>query len=216
MKLWILFCLVGIGAHASAADAVKLDGKPDVKLGCKHLRLVLDPQLGPETVLREWGKGTPPSAAPAVLELRGCKGQLLDRLTLEGPLARLHPEPLRGAPAPTYLVSVDLTAEAGSYSGPLTIPIQVVRDHLIPATAHTADGKIQAIHLALTGKAAWKKVSVGKVDDLLAVDSEPKGQGFITHHRRYHPSLRGWQVQTRSHAGLWESDGEFPATSLFP
>jgi len=94
VKLWILFCLVGISAHTSAADAAKLD----VKLGCKHFRLVLDPQLGTETVLREWGKGTPPSAAPAVLELRGCKGQLLDRLTLEVPWRGLIPSPCAGHP----------------------------------------------------------------------------------------------------------------------
>lgn len=38
--------------------------------------------------------------------------------------------PVRGSPRPSYLVSADLTAEAGSYNGPLTIPIEVVGEKL--------------------------------------------------------------------------------------
>lgn len=208
MNLRILLCLFGISSTALAAS--------EVRLGCSRFHLLLDARLSPATVEREWASGNPRPEASAVLELRGCKGQLLDRLTLEAPLARLDPAPLRGAPAPTYLVSVDLTAEAGSYNGPLTIPIQVVHNHLMPAVARTPDGRLEPIRLALTGKAAWKKAPVRKVDDLLSVSSQPKDQGFITFYRRYHPTRRGWQVKIRSEAGMWESDGEFPETRLFP
>jgi hypothetical protein len=208
VKRWILLFLFGIGSTALAAS--------EVRLGCTRFRLLLDARLSPAIVDREWASGSQRPEAPAVLELRGCQGQLLDRLILEAPLARLDPAALRGAPAPTYLVSVDLTAEAGSYNGPLTIPIQVVHNHLMPAVARTPDGRLEPIRLALTGKAAWKKAPVRKVDDLLSVSSQPKDQGFITFYRRYHPTRRGWQVKVRSEAGMWESDGEFPETRLFP
>lgn len=208
MKRWILLCLFSINSTALAVN--------EVSLGCSRLRLLLDARLSPAIVEREWASGSPRPEAPAVLELRGCKDQLLDRLILEAPLARLDGAPLRGAPAPTYLVSVDLTAEAGSYNGPLTLPIQVVRNHLTPAVARTPDGRLEPIRLALTGKAAWKKAPLRKVDDLLSVSAQPKDQGFITLYRRYHPTRRGWQVKTLTKSGMWESDGKFPETSLFP
>ena len=78
------------------------------------MRVVLDARLSPDVVEREWGSGNPRSESPATLELVGCEGQLLDRLVLDAPLAQLDPIPIRGAPNPTYLVSTDLTAEAGS------------------------------------------------------------------------------------------------------
>ena len=208
MKRWILLFLFSISSTALAAN--------EVGIGCRRLRLVLDARLSPAIVERDWGSGTPRPEEPAVLELRGCKSQLLDRFTLDAPLARLDAAPLRGVPVPTILVSVDLTAEAGSYNGPLTIPIQVVHNHLAPAVARTPDGRLEPIRLALTGKAAWKRAPLAKVDDLLSVSAQPKGQGFITLYRRYHPTARGWQVKMRSEPGMWESDGEFPETPRFP
>ena len=205
---WILLALCGIGSSAWPAS--------DVAVGCNHLRIVLDPRLTPAIVERDWASGNPHREDPAVLELRGCAGQLLDHLTLAAPLARLDPVPVRGAPAPTYLVSSDLTAEAGSYNGPLTIPVEVAHDHLTPATARTADGRAEPIRLALTGKAAWKRSNSGKVEDLLAVSSQPEKPGFVTVYRRYHPTPRGWEVKVRSEPGMWESDGEFPDPSHFP
>ena len=208
MNCWILLLVLSISATASVAG--------EIGLGCNRFHLLLDSRLNPVMVEREWASGNPRPEEPAVLELRGCNGQLLDRLPLDAPLAQLDPTPLRGALTPTYLVSVDLTAEAGSYNGPLTIPIQIIRDHLVPAVARTGDGQLVPIRLALTGKAAWKKVQVGKVGDLLSVSCQPNDQGFITFYRRYHPTRRGWQVKIRSEAGLWESDSEFPKNRFFP
>jgi hypothetical protein len=205
-RIWI--CLFCIASTASAAS--------EVTLGCTRFRLLLDARLTPDIVERDWATGKPHPESLAVVELRGCQGQLLDRLTLEAPLARLDLVPLRGAPAPTHLVSVDLTAGSGSYNGPLTIPIEVVHNHLIAAAARTPDGRLEPIHLALTGKAAWKKDPVGKVDDLLSVSSQPENRGFTTFYRRYHPTPRGWQMKIRSEAGMWESNGEFPEARLFP
>ena len=165
---------------------------------------------------REWGSGHTHVESPAILELRGCKGQLLDRLTLDAPLARLDSVPVRGAPAPTYLVSVDLTAESGSYNGPLTFPVQVKDQQLQRVEATAPDGHSEPIRLALTGKAAWKKTPVGLVDDFLSVSCQPRDGNFVIFYRRYHPTRRGWQVRVRSEPGFWESDSEFPNILLFP
>ena len=203
-----LLCLLGASSTAWAATTSGL--------GCHHLRLVLDPRLTPAVLERDWGSGSPHREAPAILELRGCKNQLLDRLKLEGPLARLSLHPIRGAPQPTFLVSVDLTAEAGTYNGPLTLLVQVVHKHLAPAAAQTPDGHTEPIHLAATGKAAWKKKPVRNVDDFLSVSCQPSNSGFVTSYSRYHPERSGWVVKTRSEAGIWESDGAFPEDRMFP
>lgn len=209
MRRWGFLCLLGISSLAPAAYAVEV-------LGCNRLELILDPRLDPSVVQREWASGHVRVEAPAILELRGCEGQLLDRLTLDAPLARLDPIPIRGTPAPTYLVSVDLTAESGSYNGPLTFPVQVKNQHLQRVEATASDGHNEPIHLALTGKAAWKKITVGSADDFLSVSCQPQGGGFVIFYRHYHPTHRGWQVRMRSKPGFWESDSEFPDTQLFP
>ena len=208
MRRWIFLSALSISLTAFAPT--------EVKIGCSHLRLLLDPRISPAAVDRDWGSGRTHSETPAVLEFRGCRAQLLDRMVLEGPLARLDSSPVRGAPAPTYLVSVDLTSEAGSYNGPLTIPIAVAHNRLRRATARTPEGREEPIRLALTLKAAWKRDPVGKVDDLLSVNSQPKDGGFVTVYRRYHPTPKGWKVTSRSEEGLWESDGDFPKASQFP
>lgn len=211
MKRWIfliLFGLLGINSLASASDSVRI--------GCKRLSLVLAPGLSPSVVNREWASGVPRSEKPAVLELRGCKGQLLDRLTLDAPLARLNPVPLRGTTVPTYLVSVDLTQAAGSYNGPLTIPVQAVNTHLRRAVAITDDGSTEPVHLALTGKAAWKKISIKGIDNFLSVSCQPQGKNFLIFYRRYSPTREGWRVSMRSVPGFWESDSEFPEIEQFP
>ena len=109
--------------------------------------------------------------------------------------------------------SMELTAPAGSYSGPLTV--QVINHKLKRAEATTPDGRTEPINLPLTGKAAWKKIANGIADDLLSVSCQPQADGFVTTFRRYHPTRRGWQVRMRSEPILWESDGEFPKGGRF-
>jgi len=186
------------------------------EIGCKRLNVALDSRLSASIVEQDWASGTQHDEAPAILELRGCDGELLDRATLEAPLARIDPRPLHGTSAPTFLVSVDLTQSSGSYNGPLTIPFEIVQNHLKPAMARGVSGREAPIKLALTGKAAWKRVSNGKGEDLLAVNCEPHNKGFVINYRRYHPGRGGWTVRERSVAGLWESDSAFPASRKFP
>lgn len=212
MKRWILASLLGLHALVFAGGLV---GKP-IAPSCDSLKLVLDARLSPEVMAQEWGSGESRSTTPAVLELHGCKGELLDRMILAAPLARLEPSPLRGTHVPTYLVTVDLTAPIGSYSGPLSMPIQLVKHKLKRAKATNANGRLEDINLALTGKAAWKKITVNAVDDFIAVRCQAKGDGFVISYARFHPTFRGWQVRVRSEAGFWESDAEFPDLQHFP
>jgi hypothetical protein len=208
MMRWLPLGLLCIHSLAFATDA----SNP----GCDSVTLVLDPRLTPAVVEQRWASGEPSSEVPANLELHGCKGELLDRLPLDAPLARLDHAPLRGTHVPTYLATADLTAPAGSYSGPLTIPVQVIDHQLKRAEATTSDGHLEPINLALTGKAAWKKAAAGTSDDLLSVSCQSQGNGFVTFFRRYHLTARGWQVRVRSEPIFWESEGGFPATRRFP
>ena len=183
---------------------------------CERVQVALAPGLTPEIVQRDWASGETHPQANAMLELHGCAGELLDRLELAAPLATLDPTPLRGTAAPTWLVSADLTAPAGSTSGPLTLPIEVVAHHLHPAVARDADGHDAPIQLAATGKSAWKRVPAGPVDDLLEVGSAPRDGAFVTRYRRYRLGPHGWTLRVRQQPGLWESDADFPKASAFP
>lgn len=208
MMRWLFLILACTTSVAFAAQ--------EVELGCKRLRIVLDPQLSPAMVERDWGSGQPRTQALATLELVGCNGQVLDRFVLASSLAQIDPVPVRGAPSPSFLVSADLTAELGSYNGPLTVPIQVIGEKLVPAVARSSDGRSEPVRLWVTGKSAWRRASKGRVDELYLVSCQPEAAGFVTRYRRYSPSTGKWQVRTHTRAGLWESDGEFPDRKFFP
>jgi len=208
MKPWILLSLVLIALAASAAQ--------EVEQGCKRLRIALDTGLTAVQIEQEWGSGNPRSEAQAKLELIGCNGQLLDSLVLAAAMAQIDPQPILGAPNPTYLISADLTIDAGSYNGPLTIPIQIIDDHLVAVTARLTDNRFEPIRLTLTGKSAWRRISNRNAEDFLLVSSQPKGKGFETIYRRYFLADHEWNMRQRTLNGLWESDGEFPSRTLFP
>lgn len=209
MKRWLLVaCLAVVPPVVHAHNAVAV--------GCKSVQLVLDERVAPGELDRLWASGDSVEASSAVLKLLGCSGEVLDTVTLEAPLARLNPILLRGAPDPTALVTVDLTAVAGTYSGPLTRPFAVNGDRLQHVQARAANGSQEPLVLALTGKAAWKKLRVGKKDHLISVRSQFEDGRFTTSFRRYVPGPQGWSMRERSQLGLWESDGEFPLHRFFP
>ncbi len=208
MKCRLLLTLLLLSGPARAAD--------DGKAHCPQVALILDARLDAKKVEQGWGSGAARDEANAVLALRDCSGNIVDRVALSAPLARLDAEPVRGAPVPTYLVTVDATAEAGSYNGPLTQPFEVRGSKLQPVSARDTTGKAAPIRLALTGKAAWKRAPIGDKDDLLSVSCQPMNNDFVTTYRRYHPTAEGWRLSEREEKGLWESDGEFPPIRSFP
>ncbi len=210
MKKWCLLALFPIALAAQAAQ--------HAELGCQRLRIDLDPALTEDVVEREWQSGEPRQERPASLQLVGCDGQVLSQMPLAAPLAQLDPHPLRGAPHPTFLVSADLTQEAGSYNGPLTTAVEVVSNRLRVAMAQpaSAKGRPDPIQLTQTLKSSWRRVDEGPGEGLLAVRSQPSGGRFTTTFSRYSVRPGGWSVTSRTQAGLWESDTDFPADSAFP
>ena len=134
-------------------------------MGCKQLRVALATTLNAEIVEKEWATGNTHDEQQAVLELRGCDGGLLDSAPLAAPLVQIDPKPIRGAPEPTFLVSVDLTQSSGSYNGPLTIPFEVIQDRLHPVFAKGIDATTSPIRLALTGKAAWERILISNREE---------------------------------------------------
>lgn len=208
MRRAISLALLCVSSSAFAAQ--------DVALDCRHLRIALDPRMTPVMVEKDWGSGVFHEASPASVELVACDGRLLDRYALEAPLARIDPLSVRGAPYPTYLVSADLTVEAGSYNGPLTILLQVVQDRLTVATVEDPGGRVQPIHLAVTGKAAWRRRAAAGGDDFLQVVARPTSAGFVTDYRRFFVERKSWKQEVRVRPGPWEPDGDFPAANRFP
>ena len=203
--------LVSIGACAAVSPAAE----PAVDSDCDRPALALDPAITPALVDRAWGSGATRTERPAAIELR-CAGSLADSLPLHAPLARLAPEPLRGVPTPTWLVTEDLTAPAGTTSGPATLLVEVADRHLRFALATTPDGHRQPIVLAATGKAAWRAVRTGGADDYLLVNCQAVAGDFMTSYRHYRLTPQGWTVQSLMRHELWESDGGFPPASQFP
>jgi hypothetical protein len=181
------------------------------RIGCEQLRLELSPPLTEAIVDEDWETGNQHGEAPARLKLYGCGGQLLDTLVLAAPLARLDATPLRNPRGPVFLVSADLTAPAGSYSGPLTIPVLVADGKLRPAADQTGP-----ILLAATGKSGWEQVPDGAVDDLLMVNCAMQNGQFVTFYRRYRPAGADWRVTMRAANGFWEADAGFPPLGDFP
>ena len=87
---WVWLCLISFTSLADTA----------IKPGCQRLELVLAKTLTPAAVDTEWANGNTRNDEPAVLELRGCQGELRDRLVLASSLAKLDPRPLRGTAVP--------------------------------------------------------------------------------------------------------------------
>lgn len=208
MKLRLAALLLA-GAFAGSARPAHAGGV--ARIGCEQLRLELTPPLTQAIVDQDWETGNPHGEAPASLNLYGCNGQLLDKLVLAAPLARLDATPLRNPQGPVFLVSADLTAPAGSYSGPLTIPVLAANGLLRPGADQTGP-----IRLAATEKSSWEILRDGAVDDLLMVNCATQNGQFTTFYRRYRPTGAGWRVTLRSTAGYWEADAGFPPLTDFP
>ena len=185
-------------------------------VGCMQLRVVLDEKVTSDVIEKEWGSGDEHFESPAVLQLIGCDGRVIDRHVLAAPLAKIDPMAIKGAKHPTFLVSVDLSADAGSYNGPLTIPFQIVGDRLAEALVHSVNRPPEVLRLSQTGKSSWTRVPRGSFEDLLQVSSHHLSNGFRASYKRYSVGALGWRVREITRKGLWESDQPFPNIDKFP
>lgn len=190
---------------------------------------------GPEIALNEndpFLKGLASSPLrPAVLRLLNARGKVVANVKLKREQARIEARQLHPG-FRSILLTTDLSAGFGSYSGPLTQILDL--SHRTIGFVSAIDPKTRAskpINLALTLKTEWRldPVSAGPAvsKDILelscrpdlnqAVDlSHPEGQRFFLFYTRYHWIGTEWTVAVRRTIGFWESEQPFPPANRFP
>lgn len=167
---------------------------------------------------------------PALLRLLDDRGRVIASETLARPLAELDVAHLYGSEGRTYLLTVDLSSGAGSYSGPSTRLAEPDGRSLGWLVAvGTIERGADTITLARTLKTAWRTAPA--VDrsgqDLLMVrcrpdfdapDSVPELERFIMIFDRYSFDGSRWIHRQRQERGFWEDDGpeSFPTRARFP
>jgi hypothetical protein len=165
---------------------------------------------------------TAPPLQHALLRLTDGQQKVVGELALERELARTQIATLR-AGYRTILVTTDLSAGFGSYSGPFTELLDLSHKKLDIATAvDTQSRKAEPIHLASTLKTAWRlsPVSGGPASqkDILELACRPNADAskfFITY-TRYHWTGAAWVHRARKSPGMWEADEPFPQANRFP
>lgn len=147
-------------------------------------------------------------------------GDVIAHQNLGYPLAKVKKAPLKGQPEPVYFLTIDQTAPMGSYSGPATQLLLPAKQQLKPVNYTGADGKVEPLTLARTGKAEWKVVSAsGGADELLQVSSFMDGEGeddFATRYETYRFVDGQWRGVSSQKKGYWDTESEFPARKAFP
>ncbi|MGD0860151.1 MAG: hypothetical protein ABR912_12595 [Terracidiphilus sp.] len=206
-----------------------------------RLELLEDARLSPDLKKELWGSGGPEvaldpkdplykdlTAVPlqkAVLQLMDAHGKVIAEKTLERELARMGFVSLRPGKR-TILVTTDLSAGFGSYSGPDTELLEVSEGGLESVVAKDSkSGLSEPIRLASTLKIAWRLVpAAGGVNgqkDILEFACRPAdwgalNSGFVLIYTRYHWNGKGWTEFNRRVHGFWESDEGFPPLARFP
>jgi len=162
----------------------------------------------------------------ALVRLTDATGAELDLATLERPIAdAVLVIPASASTPAVYGVSVDLTAEAGTYSGPLVQLLDARSRRLTWLRARDAAADSTAeIFLATTPKTAWQVVprEDGTGHDILMVACRPITSGRVTDvgfqiiYTRFSADTAGWHAYRRTDRGCWEDDEAFPLRSRFP
>jgi hypothetical protein len=206
-----------------------------------RLELLEDARITPDFEKTLWGSGGPDLALDekdpiyrtlattplrhAVLRLIDTRLKVVAEKALDREQARISFRQLHPG-GRTILVTTDLSAGWGSYSGPLTELLEAAGGTLKTLTARNAQsGLSEPIRLASTLKTAWKLTPMtsgrNSQKDILEVACRPdfdakEAGSFIVTYTRYHWDGKGWIVLTRKLSGFWEDDGSFPASGQFP
>jgi hypothetical protein len=203
----VMLYLVALGASAASTIA------PHRLLA---LELVLAPGLSARQVDEAWAKGDELSWAPARLRWLDATRRVRASLDLESPLARMQAGQVRGAGCPTVLVSVDLTAQSGSFSGPLTRAFQACSAQPLAMRCQDEGGASREVRLVESGKSMWQRHRGMNSEEWLQVSSAPGDAGFVTTFERYFIRAGQCQFKRKQAPGMWESDAPFPRRSAFP
>jgi hypothetical protein len=223
----------GSGPAYTVAQALALSRGPNGMNG--KMELLLDSRLTPAVRKLMWGTGdwsfvlspeselfkefsaTPPAHARLVISDHS--GKIIVDRTLDAALAEmkeLSPAPSRNR---EYLLTVDHSAGAGSYSGLATTVIEVSHASLHDVEAvDVATQKQELIRLSKTLKSDWRIDSSGSGTNILFVSCHPAGNtdSFVIDYVRYELQGSAWFKYLRQTPGFRESDEPFPASSVFP
>jgi hypothetical protein len=201
-----------------------------------ELQLLIDSRLTPKLLNEAWGTGDVDGDDPdfaiktegprnAVVRIVGIDDSVIESQALERPLAKLEKAKLYGDSKLTYLVTVDYSAGFGSYSGPVTLPLEVEEGHLkwLQAVKKGTNQREQ-IRLMNSLKTVWKfsdpksgqRREIFRAacrPDFKSGDTEPKFTITYTHY-----SFNGveWVYSERVVPGFEEFEDGFPKRSLFP
>lgn len=159
---------------------------------------------------------------PAMLRLVDTSGRVVATRPLERPLADLGVASLYGTERRSYMLTVDLSAGFGSYSGPYTRFAEPDARGFGWVTADSA-GVTDTLTLVSTLKMAWRLVSDGRGHsaDLLLVRCRPDfsvtdSAAFTLTFEHYTFDGARWRLLARREPGCYESDEPFPPRSKFP
>jgi len=225
--------------HLVVASSLTLTAASDGFDG--KLELLEDARLTPALGKTLWGSGGPELALSendprykdltsnlllnAVLRLKDAHGKTVAETELEREQARIRFERLHPGRR-SILVTTDLYAGSGSYSGPLTELLNVAGGRLKTVVARDAEsGLSEPIRLKSSLKSAWKLAPAAgahnNLKDILKVACRPDydaeyADNFLVTYTRYHWDGKEWIVLNRKVHGLWENDNGFPAQDQFP
>jgi hypothetical protein len=211
MKRSLRMAAAMLGLFALSAMAASQGSRSPLRF-----KLVLAPGLTAHDVDEAWGTGADVPHAAAQLQWQDAKGRLQATRALESPLARMQAAPVRGLACSARLVAVDMTAEAGSYSGPLTRAFQTCSPRPEALKCRDASGHLQEVRLVESGKSTWKRHRSASSEEWLQVSSAPQDGGFVTSYERYVIRAGQCLVKRKQVPGIWEADGPFPDRSAFP
>jgi hypothetical protein len=162
---------------------------------------------------------------PAIVQLVSATGKELGRLPLERATANLARLAVTRRDS-VIAVTVDLSADAGSYSGPVVRFLDADGTRLRwTRVFDDATGRFSELDLPTTLKTAWRIDAAGERPEILLVaclpdlDHPAANDGnapFVITYSRFYLVRGQWHKVDRRVPGFWENEGEFPARSLFP
>jgi hypothetical protein len=247
LRFCVSLLLALLSSHAVFAQQPALVAKEhfDLTLAADgftgRLELLEDARITRELDKNMWPSGGPEMALdpsdpllkqldksplqPAALRLLDGKGRVVAEKRLERELARLEVHQLHPGHRSIF-VTTDLTAEFGSYSGPLTQILDLSAGALdyLQARDPVAD-QHRIISLPATLKTAWRLVvaptSSGSGNEILLVACRPdsfsgKSAKFTITYTRYHWTGSEWISAHSEKPGMWETDQSFPSFARFP
>ncbi len=234
-------CVHFAGAQRSAPAAYRVERSFPLTAAANgvhgHLVLWQDARLDPRLIAELWQTGEPDNhddqqasvfsksspARPALLQVIGDAGQVIDAKTLEHSLAKVSVAHLYGNAKSTFLVTADYSAGLGSYSGPITWPVEVTHGRLHWLQSYDrATGKADDISLMRSLKTTWKLVPEAHGKQILLALCRPdwgaplnKDPDFHISYIRIYWTGKKWISVDRTVPGYSDFEDGFPRRSLF-